>query len=126
MYIFFKKSFYLLICIRLLLAVLGLRCCEGFSRVGATLYLPVHRLLTVVAFLVSEGTGFASGGSRALEHRLSSYGARVYLPHSMWDIPIPGTKPKSPALAGRFFATEPPRKPSLNVHFDGEKNHWSP
>ena len=27
------------------------------------------------------------------------------------DLPIPGIKPTSPALAGRLFTTEPPRKP---------------
>ena len=29
----------------------------------------------------------------------------------MWDLPGPGTEPMSPALAGRFLTTEPPRKP---------------
>ena len=29
------------------------------------------------------------------------------------DLPIPGTEPKSPALAGGFFTTEPPGKTSL-------------
>ena len=28
------------------------------------------------------------------------------------DLPDPGTEPVSPALAGRFFGTEPPRKPT--------------
>ena len=28
------------------------------------------------------------------------------------DLPEPGIEPKSPALAGGFFATEPPGKPS--------------
>ena len=27
------------------------------------------------------------------------------------DLPDPGIKPRSPALTGRFFATEPPGKP---------------
>ena len=27
------------------------------------------------------------------------------------DLPNPGTEPESPALAGRFFTTEPPGKP---------------
>ena len=27
------------------------------------------------------------------------------------DLPSPGNEPESPALAGRFFTTEPPRKP---------------
>ena len=29
------------------------------------------------------------------------------------DLPDPGIEPKSPALAGRFFTTEPPGKPSF-------------
>ena len=28
--------------------------------------------------------------------------------HSMWDLPIPGIIPASPALAGGVFTTEPP------------------
>ena len=28
-----------------------------------------------------------------------------------WDLPDPGIEPASPALAGRFFTTEPPGKP---------------
>ena len=58
-------------------------------------------------------TGFRSCDCRALEHRLSSC-ARVVagsVALSMWDLPGPGTKPVSPALAGRFFTTEPPGKP---------------
>ena len=31
---------------------------------------------------------------------------------SPWDLPNPGIKPTSPALADRFFTTEPPGKPS--------------
>ena len=30
----------------------------------------------------------------------------------MWDLPGPGIEPMSPALAGGFFTTEPPGKPS--------------
>ena len=34
------------------------------------------------------------------------------------DFPIPGIEPASPALAGRFFTTEPPGKPpSLRIFF---------
>ena len=29
------------------------------------------------------------------------------------ELPDPGIEPKSPALAGEFFNTEPPEKPSL-------------
>ena len=31
------------------------------------------------------------------------------------DHPDPGIKPASPALAGRFFTTDPPGKPGLEV-----------
>ena len=31
--------------------------------------------------------------------------------HGMWDLSRPGIKPMSPALAGRFFTSEPPGKP---------------
>ena len=31
------------------------------------------------------------------------------------DLPDPGIEPASPALEGRFFATEPPGKPNLTV-----------
>ena len=54
--------------------------------------------------------GFSSCGSRALEHRLSSCGARASLLRGMWDLPGPGLKPVSPALAGRFLSTVPPGK----------------
>ena len=34
-----------------------------------------------------------------------------------WDLPGPGIKPVSAALAGRFFTTEPPGKPpSYGLH----------
>ena len=32
------------------------------------------------------------------------------MPRGMWDLPGPGIKPVSPALAGGFFTTEPPGK----------------
>ena len=50
-------------------------------------------------------------GSRALEHRLSSCGAWAYLLLGIWDLPGSGIECLSPALAGRFFTTEPPGKP---------------
>jgi len=31
----------------------------------------------------------------------------------MWNLPRPGIKPMSPALAGRFLTTEPPEKPPV-------------
>ena len=52
-----------------------------------------------------------SDGSRPLERRLSSCGAQVLLLRGMWDLPRPGLKPMSPALACRFLTTAPPGKP---------------
>ena len=53
----------------------------------------------------------SSCGSRALERRLSISGAQAELLRGMWDLPGPGLKPVSPALAGRFLTTAPPWKP---------------
>ena len=55
--------------------------------------------------------GCSSCSSRALEHRRNSHGAWAELRCRMWDLPGPGTEPVSPALAGRFFTTEPPSPP---------------
>ena len=33
-------------------------------------------------------------------------------PVGIWDLPGPGIKPVSTALAGKFFTIEPPEKPS--------------
>ena len=37
-------------------------------------------------------------------------GIRVLLPCGMWDLPKSEIEPESPALAGRFFTTDPPGK----------------
>ena len=55
----------------------------------------------------SCATWFSSCASQALERRLSSCVARAC---GMWDLPGPGLKPVSPALAGRFLTTAPPGK----------------
>ena len=77
-----------------------------------------------------------SMGSRV--HRFNSCGAWVQPSLGMWDLPGPGIKPMSPALAGRFFNTEPPGKPSFffsvlsEVHnnkrqrvFNKHSNKWT-
>ena len=61
--------------------------------------------------------GLSSCVSRALERRLSSCGAQAYLLHGMWDLPGPGLKPVSPALAGGFLTTAPPGKSLLFIKF---------
>ena len=63
---------------------------------------------------VVAARGLSSCGLQALEHRLSSCDAWAYLLCGMWDLPGPGLKPVSPALAGRFLTTVPPGK-SLNL-----------
>jgi len=92
--------------------------------VGATLVV-AHGLLIAVASLIAEyrlqgvqtsvavARGLGSCSSQALEHRFRSCGARAYLLCGMWDLFRPGIKPVSPELAGRFFITEPPRKPNF-------------
>ena len=40
------------------------------------------------------------------------------------DLPDPGIKPTSPALKGRFFTAEPPRKPQ-NSAYNGANNGHS-
>ena len=64
--------------IHLFLAVLGLRCCAGFSLVAerrGCSPAAAQELLTAVASLVAYG--LSSCSSRALEHKLSHCGARV-------------------------------------------------
>ena len=91
----------------LFLAVLGLRfCARAFSSCGerGPLFIAVRRPLTIAASLVAE--------HRLQTRRLSSCASRAQLLRGMWDLPRPGLKPVSPALAGRFSTTAPPGKPS--------------
>ena len=60
-------------------------------------------------------------GSRAQAQQLRLPGL-VAVRH-MWDLPWSGVEPVSPALAGRFFTTELPGKPSTH-HFK-EEVFWS-
>ena len=56
--------------------------------------------------------GFLSCRAQALG--LSSFRSRsalAYVLCGLWDLPRPGIKPLSPALAGRFPSTGPPGKP---------------
>ena len=80
--------------------------CVGFSCCGA------RALGTRASVVVAHG--LSSCGSQALERRLSSCGARALLLCGMWDLPGPGLKPVSPALAGGFLTTAPPGKPEVS------------
>ena len=68
---------------------------------GAALWLRCTGCL-LLWFLLLQGSG-----SRAW---LNSCGSWAQLLHNMWVPPRPGIEPVSPALAGRFFTTEPPGK----------------
>ena len=102
----------------LFLAALGLRCCaQAFSSCSeqGLLVVAVHGLLIGWLLLLqstgSRRVGFSSCGSRAIERSLSSCGPRAWFLRGMWDLPGPGLKPVSPALAGGFLTTVPPGKP---------------
>ena len=61
----------------------------------------------------SHCSGFSCCRARALRHTgISSCGTRAWLPRGMWDVPRPGIKPVSSALAGRLLTTGPPGKSS--------------
>ena len=98
----------------LLFAVLGLSCCSlAFSSLASRGYslVAVHGLLIAVASLAAEhrfqGLDFSSCGSQALEHRLSSCGARDQLLSACGIFLDQGWNLLSLALVGRFFTTEP-------------------
>ena len=109
----------------LFLVLPGLCCCTGLSLVVAirgsspggvpgfsrqwSLFLRARA--PERADSVAAACGPSRHGPQALENRLISCGPQTWLLHDMWDLPQPGIKPVSPALAGRFFTTEPPGTP---------------
>ena len=121
-----RTSFFFFNLINLLLAVLPLRCCLHwafsscgkwglFSSCGVQ---ASHWWLLLLQSTASRVCGFqqlqhTGSAVAALKLQSSSCGILAYLPLGMWDLPGPGIKPTSPALAGRFFTTEPPGKPFL-------------
>ena len=99
--------------------MLGLHCCAGFPLAVVSGAYP--RLLVAEASLVagtgSRARGLSGCGSRAPERRLNSCDACTLLIRDAWDLPGSGIEPMSPAVAGRFFITEPPGKPHLSPPF---------
>ena len=92
------------------MAMLGLRfCARASSSCGkrGPLFIVVCRPLTLAASLVAK--------HRLQTCRLSNYGSRAQLLCGMWDLPRPGLKPVSPALAGRFSTIAPPGKPCTDL-----------
>ena len=100
--------------------VLGLPCYMGFSLVATTGgYSSLQRTDSLLWLLLLQSTG-----SRVCRARLSSCGTKAELLRSTWDLPIPGIKPKSPALADVLFTTEPQRKSDswiFNCQFSNNK-----
>ena len=98
--------------------MLGLSCCSQASLVGA-----VH--LSSCGSQASHGGDFSCGvraqellfaGSRA---RLRSCGAQAQSLHRTWNLPGPGIKPVTPALAGGFLFTVPPGKSYVTILSSG-------
>ena len=82
--------------------MLGLHCCaQAPSSCGE------WGLLSSYGAWASRCSGFSCCIAQAL-----GTWASVVMSRGMWNLPGPGIKSMPPALAGRFFTTEPPGKPS--------------
>ena len=90
------------------LSVLGLCCCGGFSLVAKS---EGYSLDAVLQSKGCRACGLLKLQVLRQEHRLNSCGVQTSLLCGMSDIPRSGIEPKSPALAGGLFTTEPPGKP---------------
>ena len=97
--------FFFFFFIYLLLTTPGLHCCsQAVSSCNQRGPLPS------CGAQASHCGGFSCCRARALEHRLNGCGARAQLLSHTWDLPGPGIKPVSPALAGGFQTPGPPKK----------------
>ena len=92
------------------MAALGPRfCARAFPSRGkrGPPFIAVRRPPTIAASPVAE--------HRLQTRRLSNCGSRAQLLRGMWDPPIPGPEPVSPAPAGRLSTTAPPGKPHQDL-----------
>ena len=80
-----------------------IRGCSSWRCAGFSLW-----WLLLLGSIGSRAHALSNCRSWALECRLNRCGARAKLLHGMWNLPGPGIKPVSPALAGRFLTTELP------------------
>ena len=94
-------------------AVCGLPLVE--ARAGTTLHFDA-RASHCGGFSCCGAWALGTQASVVVAYGLSSCGARAQLLHGMWDLPAPGLKPVSPALAGGFPTTVPPMK-SLSLFY---------
>ena len=76
--------------------------------------------------LLLQSKGSRAWGLQELCAWLSSWGTWALLLHSIWNLPGPGTKLVSPALAGRFLTTRPPGKPfpGILAKFPGDSDDY--
>ena len=81
----------------------------------------LHWVLVVACGIFMESCKIFCCGARTLvvAHGFQStwaqqlWGTQAQLLLSMWDLPRPGIKPMSHALAGEFLSTVPPGKPDI-------------
>ena len=98
---------------------LGLHCCRwAFSSCGKQ-----GLLSSCNARWAAHCSGLSCCKAQAPGQGLGRYGARAYLPYSMWDFPRPWIEPVSLALSGGFFTTGPPVKPSSYLLMRGWRIH---
>ena len=112
----------------LFLAALGLRCCapRGFSLVAVS---GDYSSMQCAGFSL-QWLLWLQKGSRHID--FSSCGLRAELLRCMWDLPGPGFKPVSPALAGAFLSTGlpgeslgSPETKILMKEIEDTNNQWS-
>ena len=107
----------------LFLPVLGLCCRVGFSQVVGSRSSSCGAWASHCSGISCWGSRApelarcSSCGTRALERRLGSHGARAQLLCSVQGPPTPAMIPVSPALAGGFFTTQLLGKPSFSCLF---------
>ena len=105
--------------------------CVGFSLVAESGGYPQVAQLQCAGFSLLWLLSWSTGSKGCRLQQLRHMGSIVAAPrpqstgsiiaahglscsHCMWDLPGPGIKPLSPALAGRFFTTEQPGKPQAS------------
>ena len=113
--------------------MLGLRCCVWpFSSCREQGPLTVAHGLLIFSLqwlLLLQSTGSGVRGLQLLQHLalelgLSSCGAWASLLLGMWNLPVLGIKPTSPALASGFLTAGPPGKP-LKIFLEFNTVLWN-
>ena len=103
------------------LAVLGLHCCtwafSGCDEQGL-LFSYGALLLIVVASLVAKHGLWGSWASVVPVRGLSSCSLWAQLLRGMWNLPRPGIKSMSSALAGGFLTTGRPGEPRNSLSYE--------